>query len=40
MIGLVHPHAEAVIGTRETFPIQESLGILLLLKAFGAGARP
>jgi amino acid transporter len=37
VIGLVHPHAEAVIGTRETFPIQESLGILLLLKAFGAG---
>jgi amino acid transporter len=37
VIGLVHPHAEAVIGTPLQFKATETVGILLLLKAFAAG---
>src|SRR5579864_709399 len=37
VVGAFHPHPVAVIGGRETFPIRESLGILLLLKAFASG---
>ena len=38
VIGLVHPHVEAVIGTRlAPFKVTEALGIVLLLKAFANG---
>jgi amino acid transporter len=38
VIGLVHPHNQAVIGTSlEPFKVTEALGLLLLLKAFAAG---
>jgi amino acid transporter len=37
VIGLVHPHVEAVIGHKEKFNATEALGILLILKAFAAG---
>jgi amino acid transporter len=38
IIGLVHPHAEAVVGTSlAPFKATEALGVLLLLKAFAAG---
>jgi amino acid transporter len=37
VIGLVHPHNEAVIGTSQSFPVTEALGLVLLLKAFAAG---
>jgi amino acid transporter len=38
VIGLVHPHAEAVIGTSQTpFKVTEALGVILLLKAFANG---
>ena len=37
VIGLVHPHVEAVIGQKEKFNATEALGILLILKAFAAG---
>jgi amino acid transporter len=36
-IGLVRPHVQAVIGTREMPTITESLGIILILKAFASG---
>jgi amino acid transporter len=35
--GLADPHLKAVIGTRETFPVTEALGAVLVLKAFAAG---
>jgi amino acid transporter len=37
VVGLVHPHVQAVIGTKQTFPVTEALGIVLILKAFAAG---
>jgi amino acid transporter len=38
VIGLVHPHAEAVIGSNlAPFKATEALGLVLLLKAFAAG---
>ncbi len=37
VVGLVHPHLEAVIGTHETPTITASLGIVLILKAFASG---
>src|SRR5256714_1484225 len=37
VIGLVNPHNEAVIGTHQSFPVTEALGLVLLLKAFAAG---
>ena len=37
VIGAFHSTPVAVIGTKETFPASETLGILLLLKAFAAG---
>jgi amino acid transporter len=38
VIGLVHPHVEAVIGTRlAPFKVTEALGMVLLLKAFANG---
>jgi amino acid transporter len=38
VIGLVHPHAEAVIGkSLAPFKVTEALGLLLILKAFAAG---
>jgi amino acid transporter len=36
-VGIVRPHVQAVIGTLQTPTITESLGILLLLKAFASG---
>jgi amino acid transporter len=36
-VGAFHSTPVAVIGTKETFPASETLGILLLLKAFAAG---
>jgi amino acid transporter len=36
-VGFVRPHPQAVIGTRETPMITESLGIILILKAFASG---
>ena len=38
VVGLVHPHIEAVIGTSlAPFKATEALGIMLILKAFAAG---
>jgi len=37
VVGGFHSAPVAVIGTKETFPASETLGILLLLKAFAAG---
>jgi amino acid transporter len=37
IISPFHPHPVAVIGAKEAFPVTETLGILLLLKAFAAG---
>jgi amino acid transporter len=37
IVGAFHPHPVAVIGTRERFPATETLGVLLLLKAFASG---
>jgi len=37
VVGAFHSHPVAVIGTRQSFPIRETLGILLLLKAFASG---
>jgi amino acid transporter len=36
-IGLVHPHVEAVIGTKEIPTVTEGVGIVLILKAFASG---
>ena len=36
-VGFVDPHVQAVIGTHETPTITESLGIVLILKAFASG---
>lgn len=38
VLGLIHPGTRAVIGTKLRFPVVESLGIILLLKAFAAGS--
>ena len=37
LVGALRSHPVAIIGTREAFPATETLGILLLLKAFAAG---
>jgi amino acid transporter len=37
VVGVLRSHPVATIGTRETFPATEALGILLILKAFAAG---
>ena len=37
VVGLVHPHVQAVIGTREVPKITEAVGIVLILKAFASG---
>jgi amino acid transporter len=37
VVGAFHPHPVAVIGKRESFPVTEALGIVLLLKAFASG---
>ena len=37
VVGALHPHPVAVIGTTERFPVTESVGIVLLLKAFANG---
>ncbi len=37
IISPFHPQPVAVIGTKQAFPVTETLGILLLLKAFAAG---
>jgi amino acid transporter len=37
VVGAFHSHPVAVIGTPERFPVTESLGIVLLLKAFANG---
>jgi amino acid transporter len=37
VIGFVRPHVQAVIGTHQTPTITESVGILLILKAFASG---
>ena len=37
VIGLVHPHSEALIGKRLAFPITDAVGLILILKAFAAG---
>jgi amino acid transporter len=37
VVGALHSSPVATIGTKETFPATEALGILLLLKAFAAG---
>ncbi len=38
VLGFLHSHPVAVIGTPERFPVTESLGIVLLLKAFASGS--
>jgi amino acid transporter len=37
VIGLVHPHSEATIGTKLVFKPTTALGVVLILKAFAAG---
>jgi amino acid transporter len=37
LVGFVRPHVQAVIGTREIPTITESVGIVLILKAFASG---
>jgi amino acid transporter len=37
VLGAFHSHPVAVIGTHQHFPVTESLGIVLLLKAFASG---
>ncbi|GGJ68548.1 APC family permease [Streptomyces brasiliensis] len=37
VVGLFRSHPVAVVGTPESFPVQESLGFLLILKAFSSG---
>ena len=37
VVGALHSAPVATIGTKETFPATETLGVLLLLKAFAAG---
>jgi len=37
IIGAFHSHPVAMVGTAEQFPVTESLGIVLLLKAFASG---
>ena len=37
VVGLVHPGLQAQVGTRESLTATESLGIVLLLKAFASG---
>jgi amino acid transporter len=37
LVGALRSHPAAVVGTRQAFPASETLGILLLLKAFAAG---
>jgi amino acid transporter len=37
VVGAFHAHPVAVIGTPQKFPVEEALGVLLLLKAFASG---
>jgi amino acid transporter len=37
VVGAFHPHPVAVIGKRETFPLTQALGLVLILKAFASG---
>ena len=37
VVGLVHPHLEAVVGRREIPKASEAVGIILILKAFASG---
>jgi amino acid transporter len=37
IVGAFHPHPVAVIGTHQSFPVVEALGVVLLLKAFASG---
>jgi amino acid transporter len=37
LVGALRSHPVAIIGTKQAFPATETLGILLLLKAFAAG---
>jgi len=37
VVGALHPHPVAMIGTPERFPATEALGVVLLLKAFASG---
>ncbi|MFJ3234076.1 APC family permease [Streptomyces sp. NPDC086787] len=37
VLGLLRPHPVAVVGSAESFPVTESLGLLLILKAFSSG---
>ncbi|MGI5141851.1 MULTISPECIES: APC family permease [unclassified Streptomyces] len=37
LLGLLRSHPAAVVGTQQSFPAHESLGLLLILKAFSSG---
>ncbi|MEU1600585.1 APC family permease [Streptomyces sp. NPDC005708] len=37
LLGLLRSHPVAVVGTQQSFPAHESLGLLLILKAFSSG---
>ncbi|MET8957025.1 APC family permease [Streptomyces sp. NPDC004393] len=37
VLGLLRPHPAAVVGTAQSFPAHETLGLLLILKAFSSG---
>ncbi|MEU6324756.1 APC family permease [Streptomyces sp. NPDC047009] len=37
LLGLLRAHPVAVVGTQQSFPAHESLGLLLILKAFSSG---
>jgi amino acid transporter len=37
LLGLLRSHPVAVVGTQQAFPAHESLGLLLILKAFSSG---
>ncbi|MET9047882.1 MULTISPECIES: APC family permease [unclassified Streptomyces] len=37
VLGLIRSHPVAVVGTQQSFPAHESLGLLLVLKAFSSG---
>ncbi|MFG2884732.1 APC family permease [Streptomyces sp. NPDC048297] len=37
VVGLLRTHPAAVVGTAQPFPAQETLGLLLILKAFSSG---
>ena len=37
VVAAFHPHPVALIGTPEKFPVEQALGVVLLLKAFASG---